>query len=212
MSEHRRTAELDEKLFELNDIVTGLKDGKGGLRFDHSAEEINRMTDDLLAHQQGVVDRMVSVLDTERNFENVVLPFAIRESNAGTVGLVIGFYADLASNETVREAGKNGTARLLVQENTMYGSRELYQAFQDVKTNLQKSGEWSQLEAEDRMYVNKILREFIQDGILLTEHQRLDLAALQKRSDELQIAAYGNLEKDHSKVEVSPEEMEGMPE
>jgi Zn-dependent oligopeptidase len=61
------------------------------------------------------------------------------------------------------------------------------------------------LTKEDRKYLNKILREFIQDGMLLTRRQRKKLAKLQKKSDGLQHAAFDNLAADHSKVEVSAE-------
>ena len=80
---------MDEKLFELNFAVDSLKDGKGGIRFDHTAEDLNRMTTETLEYQNAVIDAIKATLDKERNFENVALPFAIRESNGGSVEMVI---------------------------------------------------------------------------------------------------------------------------
>ena len=40
----------------------------------------------------------------------------------------------------------------------------------DAKNNMKETGEWDDLSQEDKMYINKILREFIQDGMLLTPH------------------------------------------
>ena len=50
---------------------------------------------------------------------------------------------------------------------------------------MQESGKWGELTQEDRIYLNRILREFIQDGMLLTRRQRKKLAKLQKKSDSL---------------------------
>jgi Zn-dependent oligopeptidase len=204
---HKRPVELDESLYAraVNGAVDGLKDGNGGLRFDHTAEEIYQMTDDILRYQRGVVDDIVSTLDRERNFENVARPFALKESNGGTVELVLGVYADVSPSATIRDAASLARAKFDVFENQLFLSNELYQAFLDAKNNLQESGEWDDLTKEDRKYLNKILREFIQDGMLLTRRQRKKLAKLQKKSDGLQHAAFDNLAADHSKVEVSPE-------
>lgn len=40
----------------------------------------------------------------------------------------------------------------------------------DAKNNMKETGEWLELSPEDKRYINKILREYIQDGILLTPH------------------------------------------
>lgn len=84
------------------------------------------MTDDILSYQQAVIDQIKATLDKERNFENVALPFAIRESNGGAVEMVITFYESVSTNATVRAIASKARAKFDLFENTVFGCNELY--------------------------------------------------------------------------------------
>jgi hypothetical protein len=107
-------------LYEWNPIIAGISDGNGGIRFDHTPEELLQIAEDNLVYEHRVLSEIMALPQAERNFLTVAHRNAMRESNAAAVRLVLEFYASVAPDKEMRDA-----ANEIYAKNTAYDSEML---------------------------------------------------------------------------------------
>lgn len=73
--------------------MASISDGKGGIRFDHSPDELEKLVDDFLAHSQKVLDDIVNMPESKTHtFENTAKPFSQMEADSAAFSSVLTFY------------------------------------------------------------------------------------------------------------------------
>jgi thimet oligopeptidase len=150
--------------------------------------------------------KIASLKDSERTFANT--PEAIEQVTTDWSEAVgrAGFMKDVHPDEKVRAA-----ATACEEEAGKYAARiaarkDLYLA---VKT---WQGRGEQVGKQDRRLVELMMRDFHRAGVDLPDEQREKLVSLRSRLAELQTRFSSNLDEDTSSVEMTREELDGMPE
>ena len=109
-------------------VLEPVLDGKGGLRFDHSAKELDKLTEDFIAHARQVRDEILNIDSptVARTFKNTMLPFAQMESDSTTFNMVLSFYGSVASDKELREASEAISKKFEDWNTELYSSKKLY--------------------------------------------------------------------------------------
>jgi Zn-dependent oligopeptidase len=143
-------------------------DGKGGLRFDHSADELDTLAEDFFSYGHSEMKEIINLPGDKRTFENTMIPFAQLDADTMAFTTVLGFYSSVASDKKLRKASEDVSKKFTDFWNEIYSSKELYEAVNAVKLSMHEAGTWEELAFEDRRLVNKMLIEYVRSGILLT--------------------------------------------
>ncbi|MFL5387742.1 MAG: M3 family metallopeptidase, partial [Myxococcales bacterium] len=168
--------------------------------------------------------KIASLKDSERTFANT--PEAIEQVTTDWSEVVgrAGFMKDVHPDEKVRaaataceeEAGKY--AARIASRKDLYLAVKAWQARgeQMEERALPATGgarmRGASIGPQDRRLVELMMRDFHRAGVDLSDEQREKLVALRSRLAELQTRFSSNLDEDTTSVEMSREELDGMPE
>jgi Zn-dependent oligopeptidase len=143
-------------------------DGKGGLRFNHTVDELETLSESFLKSQQKIVDDIAGMpKEKTRTFKNTVIPFENMESDHGIFSNVMSFYSSVASSKEMREASEKIEKKFDDFENDLYNNIGMYNAMKEVKNHAILTGSWEELGAEDKKLHEKILLQYKRSGIEL---------------------------------------------
>ena len=86
------TVTAASELFSANEILDGISDGAGGIRWNHTVDEMKKITSDTLAYCEDVISKIAEVPGSDRTYENTIAPFAELEANAMPVSTTFRIY------------------------------------------------------------------------------------------------------------------------
>jgi thimet oligopeptidase len=185
--------------------------GEGGivdaalLRTDWTPEQLKAACEEAQKTCDARLAKIVALKDSERTFANT--PEAIEQVTTDWSEVVgrASFMKDIHRDEKVRAA-----AAACEEEAGKYGARiasrkDLYLAVK----SWQDRGE--QVGPQDRRLVELMMRDFHRAGVDLVDEQREKLVSLRSRLAELQTRFSSNLDEDTTSVEMTAEELDGMP-
>ena len=156
------------ELFTVNKILDGISDGAGNIRWNHTADEMKKITDETLAYCEETINKIAKVPESERTYENTIVPFAELEANAGPVASV--FRIGHSNTEELKEVQKDVLLRFEEFERNFSLDERVFKAISEYKKTAKKSEEWSKLTKEDHIFVNKVLIGYMRAGIWLSDH------------------------------------------
>ena len=156
------------ELFTANKILNGISDGAGNIRWNHTTDEMKKITDETLAYCEETISKIEEVPDSERTFDNTIVPFAELEANAVTVASV--FRIGHGSTEELLAAQKDSLLRFEDFERNFSLDVRVFKAISEFKKTAKKNEEWSKLTKEDHIFVNKVLIGYMRAGIWLSDH------------------------------------------
>ena len=185
--------------------------GEGGivdvapLRTDWTPEQLKAACEEAQKTCDAKLAKIVAVKDSERTYANT--PEAIEQVTTDWSEVVgrASFMKDIHRDEKVRAA-----ATACEEEAGKYAARiasrkDLYLAVKAWQ------GRGEQVGPQDRRLVELMMRDFHRAGVDLTDEQREKLVSLRSRLAELQTRFSSNLDEDTTSVEMSAEELDGMP-
>jgi thimet oligopeptidase len=185
--------------------------GEGGivdaapLRTDWTPERLKAACEEAQKTCDAKLAKIAGLRDAERTFANT--PEAIEQVTTDWSEVVgrASFMKDIHRDEKVRAA-----AAACEEEAGKYGARiasrkDLYLAVK----SWQARGE--QVGPQDRRLVDLMMRDFRRAGVELVDEQREKLVSLRSRLAELQTRFSSNLDEDTTSVEMTAEELDGMP-
>jgi thimet oligopeptidase len=185
--------------------------GEGGivdaapLRTDWTPEQLKAACEEAQKTCDAKLAKIVALKDSARTFANT--PEAIEQVTTDWSEVVgrAGFMKDIHGDEKVRAA-----ATACEEEAGKYAARiasrkDLYLAVK----SWQDRGE--QVGPQDRRLVELMMRDFHRAGVDLPDEQREKLVSLRSRLAELQTRFSSNLDEDTTSVEMTAEELDGMP-
>lgn len=105
----------------------------GGVRFNHTAEELPLITEAILSHGNGIIYKIMDVPEGERTFLNTMIPFAQMESDFDAVEGAIDIYTTL-ENESLQVAAEKVSKDLAEFDRTLYQNKALYDVFEAWKS------------------------------------------------------------------------------
>ena len=179
------------------------------LRTRWTAEELKQTCDDAEKLADRKLAEVVAVPDAQRDFANTADAIEQITTDWGdTVGR-LGFMKDIHTDAKVRAA-----AAACEEEAGKYAVRvgarkDLYLA---MKGWLDGKGKSEQLSVEQRRLVELAMRDFHRSGLDLPDAEREKLVKLRERLAELQTRFATNLDEDTTSIELSKDELAGMPE
>src|SRR3954470_6214566 len=210
------------------------KNGSGGgedgivdaapLRTGWTPEQLKAACEEAQKTCDAKLAKIVAVKDPERTFANT--PEAIEQVTTDWSEVVgrASFMKDIHPDEKVRaaataceeEAGKY--AARIASRKDLYLAVKAWQARgeQMEERALPATGgarmRGASIGPQDRRLVELMMRDFHRAGVDLSDEQREKLVALRSRLAELQTRFSSNLDEDTTSVEMSREELDGMPE
>jgi len=185
--------------------------GEGGivdaapLRTDWTPEQLKAACEEAQKTCDAKLAKIVAVPDAQRTFANT--PEALEQVTTDWSEIVgrASFMKDIHRDEKVRSA-----AAACEEEAGKYGARiasrkDLYLAVKAWQSKAEQVG------PQDRRLVELMMRDFHRAGVDLSDEQREKLVSLRSRLAELQTRFSSNLDEDTTSVEMSAEELDGMP-
>ena len=139
------------------------------LRFDHTPDQMQEITDEAMKKSDDVLDAIVAVSKDERTWANSILPMAQDESEFSTLENNITFYHYVSMDKELRDKS------IAVEEkmdawSIKQGMRlDVYQALSAYREVAKANGEWDKLTPEQQRYVNKSILNKERDGLGLPE-------------------------------------------
>ena len=172
-----------------------------------TAEDIERGVDDAMRKVERLADELVSVPDGRRNFENTVLPLDEIGDVFTQASGRYGFLSQVSADEKLREVAHLQEERLSVFAAGL-GFRE------DIDRALKAYASRAELEAlpdDARRLLEFALRDYRRNGLDLDKETRDELQSLQERLVGLGIQFRKNIDDYEDHIEVSREELDGLP-
>ena len=117
------------------------------LRWDHTPEEIVRLTDSSLVEWTGIVDGMINLKEA-RTFQNTIEPLSKFEHNCFSISNNIKFYTYVSTSKELREASLAAGKKFDDFFIESWFNYELYQAIYKYKQTSVESKEWETLDSE----------------------------------------------------------------
>ena len=172
-----------------------------------TAADIERGVDDTMRTVERLADELVSVPDGQRSFENTVLPLDEISNVFTQASGRYGFLSQVSADEELRKVAHRQEERLSVFAAGL-GFRE------DIDRALKAYASRAELEAlpdDARRLLECALRDYRRNGLDLPQQTRDELKSLQERLVGLGIQFRKNIDDYEDHIEVSRDELDGLP-
>ncbi|KAF8225878.1 metallopeptidase MepB [Tricholoma matsutake] len=180
--------------------------------WNHSAEDITRLTKEFIANNRAVEDKVGALAPKDCNFQSVgiaVLADAETHLEAGTEPL--SFYQNVSPSKELRDTSNE--AESLVRDYGVESSMRLdvYQAKVAAQKNLKDSGELDKLSSEEKRLVDKMILDGTRAGLALPETQRNELMSLKKELSQACLEFSKNFNEENAVITFTEDELKGVP-
>ncbi|KAF9468572.1 hypothetical protein BDZ94DRAFT_1153665 [Collybia nuda] len=177
--------------------------------WDHSAGDIARLTQELIAKDRAVQDKIGALAPKDCNFNSAALAEAETLLDAGTEPLA--FYQNVSPSKELRDASNE--AESLVRDFGVESSMriDVYQAKVAAESNLKNSGEWEMLSSEQKRLVDKMILDGTRAGLALPEKERNELTNLKKELSQVCLEFSKNFNEENGVISFTEEELKGVP-
>lgn len=180
--------------------------------FPNSVAQIESMTQKSLEQVKKQLDEIVAVPNEQRTYENTVAAFDNMGSlsNAVIVGGIIStldlVHPDQAIRDAARDAVKNIQNFFI---DNISSNRDLYNGFKYYAENNAKN---EQLTQEQNYFIQETLKDFKRSGLDLADDKLEELKKVKKELVDIESDFDKNIAQDKSSIEVTKEELAGLPE
>jgi len=178
----------------------------GAPRFDYTVEEIRNLASNAQKIFEGKMQEIIAIPAKDRTFENTVRALEWAESDFFDTTNVAEFMSSVSTASEVREEAnklEENNSKFLVEIQT---KRELFDA---VNEFAQKN---VPLASEDAFLLERTLLGFKRNGLALPEKELNEFKELKKRAVELEIKFEKNIRDFKDQIEVTKEQLDGLPE
>lgn len=145
---------------------------------------------------------------TSPTAKNTLYPFDEQMSEAIAVSSAVSLMAYTHPNEMLQKEGQQEAALLGQFFNEIFLDKNLYKRFQDLNKHFP--------ETERKVYEDKFIKEILQhfekNGLNLPEEKQLEVRKLMNQLSELGVQFTANIGAHDESLELTKEEMEGLPE
>lgn len=180
--------------------------------FPSSVAQIQAMTNESLKQVKKQLDEIIEVPNEKRTYANTVaaLDNLGSLSNAVIVGGIISTLDLVHPDQAIRDAARDAVKQ--IQNffiDNISSNRELYNGFKYYAKN---SAPNEQLSAEQQYYIEETLKDFKRSGLDLPDDKLEELKKIKKELVDIEQEFDKNIAQDQSKIEVTKEELAGLPE
>ncbi len=171
--------------------------------------EIGAAAERVIAGKRAALDQVKAVSDEERTFENVVAALDASDRLLGDM-YRIGLLMNVSPEAAVRTAAAEALERIEAALVDIEYDEALYQAVEAVATQIEASSKI--LGAAENKLLQDRLRTYRRMGFALPKEKQATLKANLKRLSELRSAFSKNINEYQDAIEVTREELTGLPE
>ncbi|ORZ38746.1 thimet oligopeptidase [Catenaria anguillulae PL171] len=176
------------------------------LHFALSTAEVKATADKVLAISNKVFDEIAALSPEQCTFESVILRLARLENMVNSEVYRATFVQYFSPDKESRDASQAVTMKLEEFEIESSMREDLYLAVKHAAEKLPAG-----LKKEDERLVERMLLQYERNGLALPVDKRNELKDIKKRISELAIQFSRNKAEDKSFVEVTKEDLEGLP-
>lgn len=184
---------------------------------DYDPESLKTAAGRLIANSTRVWDRVALIPPYEASFANAVQPLIHDENERLAESRILYFLSSASTSKALRDTSREASIRLL-QDNVQRLTREdVYKVIAAVAEKQQQGQAEGQdhdylyLSSESQLYLRKLLREFIANGLGLSDpNDRARLEDVNLRLVEVLKKYIANLNADTSGMWLSARELEGV--
>ncbi|KAJ1642177.1 metalloendopeptidase [Coemansia asiatica] len=188
-------------------VATPLSVKESMLDFNYSVENIELTVKQFIAEANKVYDQVASVVNP--TFETVFYPFAMISNRQGTKRNVFYLLANTSMDKATRDACEEAEKIFSKFDIDVYAREDLFKVMSAVYEN---KAEMDKLCKEDIRLVEKIVEDFLDNGLSLQKEDREKLKEMKKHLSELEISFGQNVSADKSSILFTREELAGLPE
>ncbi|XP_058102152.1 probable thimet oligopeptidase isoform X2 [Magnolia sinica] len=170
-----------------------------------SASEILKLADRVIAKSKDVHDYVASIPLDKVTYTNVILTLAELEAQQFPLVQSCVFQKMVGLSDDVRKASAEAERRIDAHLLICSKREDVYRV---IKAFAAK-GEW--MNAENKHYVNCLVRDFERNGMNLTLSKREEVERLRTQIDELSMRYIQNLNEDNTTIIFSESELAGLP-
>lgn len=179
--------------------------------FPKTVAQIQSMTTESLAQAKKQLDEIIAVPNDQRTYANTVAAFDHLNalSNAVIAGGIIATLDLVHPDQAIRDAAQEAvkTIQNFFIDNVSM-NRQLYNGFKYYADNKAAS---EQLSSEQQYYIQETLKDFKRAGLDLPDDKLEELKKIQKELVVIGIEFDKNIAQDASSIEVTQEELAGLP-
>jgi metallopeptidase MepB len=181
--------------------------------WQHTVQDIDRLTTDALAKDKQVTDDIVQVPEDKLDFDSVFLALANAEAAFDIAIEPLGFYQNVSTNKALRDASTKSEERTRKYANEASMREDVYKAKATAAANLRKTGAWDALSAEQKRLVDKMLLDGKRAGLALEKKEDKEL--LKRLKDDLSdvcLKFTQNFNEESGRIAFTREQLDGVPE
>lgn len=180
--------------------------------FPSSVSQIQSMTKKSLEQAKKQLDEIICIPNEQRTYANTVAAFDNLGgfSNAVLVGGIISTLDLVHPDQAIRDAARDAVKE--IQNffiDNISSNRDLYNGF---KYYAENNAQNEQLNAEQLYFIEETLKDFKRSGLDLPDDQLEELKKVKKQLVDIESDFDKNIAQDQSKIEVTKEELAGLPE
>eukprot|EP01112_Ceratiomyxa_fruticulosa_P019252 TRINITY_DN6277_c0_g1_i3.p1 TRINITY_DN6277_c0_g1~~TRINITY_DN6277_c0_g1_i3.p1 ORF type:complete len:752 (+),score=161.54 TRINITY_DN6277_c0_g1_i3:2123-4378(+) len=175
------------------------------LRFDLTPESLTALCDELIANARRVYDDIAAIPEGKQTWENTFQKIADEDADFDTLSSNCEFPSSVSTSKELRDASTEAEKKFSKFGIEMSMREDVY------KSLLAFQATHPKLAPEDHRFVEKTLLDFKRAGLALPQDKRDELKKLKERISELCIQFQRNVNEDTSFVQLTREELEGVP-
>ncbi|KAF8349335.1 metallopeptidase MepB [Amanita rubescens] len=193
-------------------MVASLTPPQPAPSWNHSPQDIKRLTAELIAKERGLLDKVGALKPDECNFKSVFISLADGENEFDSISEPLSFYQNVSPSKELRDASNE--AEVQIRDFGVETSMRLdvYQAKVNAEKNIKASGEWDKLSPEEKKLIEKMILDGTRAGLALPEKERDELTRLKKELSQVCLEFSKNFNEEKGVVTFTKEELKGIPE
>ncbi|ESK89011.1 metallopeptidase [Moniliophthora roreri MCA 2997] len=177
--------------------------------WNHSPEEIAKITEQLIKENRAVQDKIGSLPEKECNFQSAALQEA--DTYFESISEPLSFYQNVSPSKELRDASNEAESK--VRDFGVESSMRLdvFRAKVAAEKNLKESGEWEKLSPEEQRLVEKMILDGTRAGLAVPEKEREELTKLKKELSQVCLEFMKNFNEENASISFTAQELEGVP-
>uniref|UniRef100_A0A0W0FS66 Putative metallopeptidase MepB n=1 Tax=Moniliophthora roreri TaxID=221103 RepID=A0A0W0FS66_MONRR len=179
--------------------------------WNHSPEEIAKITEQLIKENRAVQDKIGSLPEKECNFQSVFAALQEADTYFESISEPLSFYQNVSPSKELRDASNEAESK--VRDFGVESSMRLdvFRAKVAAEKNLKESGEWEKLSPEEQRLVEKMILDGTRAGLAVPEKEREELTKLKKELSQVCLEFMKNFNEENASISFTAQELEGVP-
>jgi len=177
--------------------------------FPRTVEQINERTFAVMTYVKQELDKFVALDDAQRTFDNTARAYDVISDNLSIVHSAIQGLHMVSPDAAIRDATQQSENTLNAFSVDAFMNPAVYNAFKAYYNGAAKT---EKLTAEQRYYLDELMRDFKKAGFELPADQFEEVKALNKEIAELCVMFEANINTDKSSITVGRDGLQGLEE